>query len=49
MDTFPDIYDFSDGTWGTPNFIYKDCHVTYDFYVIVNVAKFFLNIIAFKT
>ena len=43
MDTFPDIYDLI-----TPNYIYKYCHVTCDFYLIINVATIFLNIIAFK-
>ena len=49
MDTFPDIYDLFRRNVGTPNFIYKSCHVTYDLHLIINVATIFLNIIAFKT
>ena len=41
MDTIPDIYDLFRRNVGYPNFIYKYCHVTYDFYLIVNAAKNF--------
>ena len=42
MDTFSDIYDLIRRNVGYPKFFYKHRHITYDFYLTINVSVVFI-------